>query len=117
MENPRESLFFEPKNGYDRIDTDERIAMETYCSGYMDFLNEARTEREAVRYAVAKAKENGFKAYEPGMQLQAGDRIYRINRGKALMLAVIGREPLEKGCVIAGAHVDSPRLDLKQIPL
>ena len=117
MENPRENLFFEPKNGYDRIDTDERIAMEAYCSGYMDFLNEARTEREAVRYAVAKAKENGFKAYEPGMQLQAGDRIYRINRGKALMLAVIGREPLEKGCVIAGAHVDSPRLDLKQIPL
>ena len=117
MENPRESLFFEPKNGYDRIDTDERIAMETYCSGYMDFLNEARTEREAVRYAVAKAKENGFKAYEPGMQLQAGDRIYRINRGKALMLAVIGRESIEKGCVIAGAHVDSPRLDLKQIPL
>ena len=84
MENPRENLFFEPKNGYDRIDTDERIAMEAYCSGYMDFLNEARTEREAVRYAVAKAKENGFKAYEPGMQLQAGDRIYRINRGKAL---------------------------------
>ena len=113
----RENLFYEQKNGYDRIGTEERIALEAYCREYMDFLNEARTEREAVRYAIEKAEYNGFKAYVPGMALKAGDRIYRSNRGKALMLAVIGTESLERGSVIAGAHVDSPRLDLKQIPM
>ena len=117
MGDLRENLFYEQKNGYDRIGTEERIALEAYCREYMDFLNEARTEREAVRYAIEKAEYNGFKAYVPGMALKAGDRIYRSNRGKALMLAVIGTESLERGSVIAGAHVDSPRLDLKQIPL
>lgn len=117
MGDLRENLFYEQKNGYDRIGTEERIALEAYCREYMDFLNEARTEREAVRYAIEKAECNGFKAYVPGMALKAGDRIYRSNRGKALMLAVIGTESLERGSVIAGAHVDSPRLDLKQIPM
>ena len=117
MSDLRENLFYEQKNGYDRIGTEERIALEAYCREYMDFLNEARTEREAVRYAIEKAEYNGFKAYVPGMALKAGDRIYRSNRGKALMLAVIGTESLERGSVIAGAHVDSPRLDLKQIPM
>ena len=112
-ENLRDSLFFDPKNGYDRIDTEERLAVEDYCREYMDFLNTARTEREAVRYAIAAAKENGFTEFQPGRELKPGDRIWVNNRGKALMLA----EPLDRGAVIAGAHVDSPRLDLKQIPL
>ena len=116
-ENLRDSLFFDPKNGYDRIDTEERLAVEDYCREYMDFLNTARTEREAVRYAIAAAKENGFTEFQPGRELKPGDRIWVSNRGKALMLAVIGTEPLDRGAVIAGAHVDSPRLDLKQIPL
>ena len=116
-ENLRDSLFFDPKNGYDRIDTEERLAVEDYCREYMDFLNTARTEREAVRYAIAAAKENGFTEFQPGRELKPGDRIWLSNRGKALMLAVIGTEPLDRGAVIAGAHVDSPRLDLKQIPL
>ena len=55
MENMRENLFYEQKNGYDRIDTEERLRIEAYCREYMAFLNEARTEREAVRYAVEKA--------------------------------------------------------------
>ena len=117
MENLREQLFYEPKNGYDRIDTAERLQMEAYCRDYMDFLNAARTEREAVRYAVAEAEKNGFRAFKPGGALQPGDRVWFNNRGKALMLAVIGSAPLDAGAVIAGAHIDSPRLDLKQIPL
>ena len=117
MENLREELFLEQKNGYDRIETAERIAIEDYCREYMDFLNQARTEREAVQYAIEKAEELGFRPYQPGQKLKAGDRIYRSNRGKALMLAVIGKEKLDRGSVIAGAHVDSPRLDLKQIPM
>ena len=116
-ENLRDNLFFDPKNGYDRIDTEERLAVEAYCREYMDFLNTARTEREAVRFAIAAAKENGFTEFQPGRELKPGDRIWVSNRGKALMLAVIGTEPLDRGAVIAGAHVDSPRLDLKQIPL
>ena len=113
----RESLFYSQKNGYDRIDTQERLQIESYCREYMDFLNTARTEREAVRYAVEKAEALGFRAYQAGEALNPGDRIYRVNRGKALMLAVIGRRGLQDGTVIAGAHIDSPRLDLKQIPL
>lgn len=117
MENLRENLFFEPKNGYDRIGTDERIALENYCREYMDFLNAARTEREAVRYAIEKAEDCGFRPYQPGQEVKPGDKIYFSNRGKALMLAVIGQETLDHGTVIAGAHVDAPRLDLKQIPM
>ena len=90
-ENMRENLFFDPKNGYDRIGTDERLAVEDYCRGYMDFLNNARTEREAVRYAIAAAKENGFREFKPGQKLQPGDRVWVNNRGKALMLTAARR--------------------------
>ena len=104
MDDMRKQLFYEQKNGYDLI-------------GYMAFLNDSRTEREAVVNAVALAKENGFVEYRPGMALEPGMKLYQVNRGKAMMLAVIGRKSLAEGAVIAGAHVDSPRLDLKQIPL
>ena len=117
MEDMRKELFYEQKNGYDLIDGEERIALEEYSKEYMAFLNDARTEREAVKLAIKQAEELGFVEYERGMELKPGNKIYRNNRGKALMLAVMGEEPLDKGCVIAGAHVDSPRLDLKQNPL
>lgn len=117
MSDIREKLFYEQKNGYDLIGTDERLALEDYCRGYMDFLDSSRMEREAVRNAVALAREQGFAEYVPGMALAPGMKIYRNNRGKALMLAVIGEMPLSAGAVIAGAHVDSPRLDLKQITM
>ena len=117
MTDLRDQLFYQPKNGYDRIDTEERLALENYCKGYMSFLNVCRTEREAVAWTVASAEELGFKPYVPGMALKPGDKIYQSNRGKALTMAVIGEQPLSEGCVIAGAHVDSPRLDLKQSPL
>ena len=117
MEDLRETLFYNPKNGYDRLDTRERLQLEDYCREYMSFLNDARTEREAVKYAIREAEKQGFREYTPGENLKPGDRIWVNNRGKALMLAVMGREPLENGAVIAGAHIDSPRLDLKQIPL
>lgn len=113
----REKLFYEQKNGYDLIDAEEAKLAYAYCEGYKQFLNAARTERETVKEAIAMAEEAGFVPYEYGMTLQPGTKVYCSNRGKALMLAVMGKEPLSAGCVIAGAHVDSPRLDLKQIPL
>ncbi len=117
MDELRSELFYEPKNGYDRIGTQERLALEDYCRGYLRFLNGSRTERETVRNAAAAAEERGFRAWEPGTALKPGDKIYRVNRDKSLLLAVLGKEPLSRGVVIAGAHADCPRLDLKQLPL
>ena len=81
MSDLREKLFYEQKNGYDLLDTQERIALEDYCREYMAYLNESRTEREAVRNAIALAEEQGFKPYVPGMALKAGDKVYKNNRG------------------------------------
>ena len=117
MAEIRDELFYKQKNGYDTMSTQQRIDMEDYCRGYMAFLNEARTEREAVKIAIEMAEDKGFVEYVDGMKLSPGDKVYCNNRSKALMLAVIGKKSLEEGCVIAGAHVDSPRIDLKQNPL
>ena len=117
MEDLRSKLFYEQKNGYDLIGTEERIAVEDYSRAYMDYLNRSRTEREAVANAIAIAESKGFVPYVPVMELKPGMKIYRNNRGKALMLAVIGKKSLAEGSVIAGAHVDAPRLDLKQITM
>ena len=117
MAEIRDELFYKQKNGYDTMTTQQRIDMEDYCRGYMAFLNDARTEREAVKMALEMAEDKGFVEYVDGMELKAGDKVYLNNRGKALMLAVIGKQSLENGTVIAGAHVDSPRIDLKQNPL
>ena len=117
MDDLREKLFYEQKNGYDLIDTAERLAVEDYCRGYMDYLNRSRMEREAVKNAIELAEKNGFVEYHAGMELKPGLKIYRNNRGKALLLAVIGKKDLSAGAVIAGAHVDAPRIDLKQVTL
>ena len=113
----RDRLFYQQKQGYDLIDVDERLKLEAYCEDYKAFLNAARTEREAVTEAIRQAEAVGFVPYVPGMELAAGDKVYKNIRGKALMLAVIGKKPLAEGANIAAAHIDSPRLDLKQLPL
>ena len=117
MDDLRKELFYERKNGYDLIGPEEHVAADNYCRGYMEFLNDSRTEREAVINAITLAGKYGFVPYQPGMALKPGMKIYSSNRGKALMLAVIGQRSLADGVVIAGAHIDSPRLDLKQIPM
>ena len=113
----REGLFYSQKNGYDRIDLDERLKLEAYCEDYKAFLNASRTEREAVCEGIRQAEAVGFVPYVRGMALKPGDKVYKSIRGKALMLAVIGSRSLAEGANIAAAHVDSPRLDLKQLPL
>ncbi len=117
MEDMREKLFFEKKNGYERISGEERLAVEEYSAEYMRYLSDCRTEREAVETAVELAEQNGFVPYVPDMPLKPGAKVYLNNRGKSLILAVIGQKGLDQGAVIAGAHVDCPRIDLKQIPL
>ena len=108
---------YQPKNGYDRIDAEQTGEIFAYAEGIKQFLNAARTEREAVKEAIRMAEAEGFVPYTFGMELQPGSKVYVNNRGKALMLAVLGQQPLDHGCVIAGAHIDSPRLDLKQTPM
>ena len=113
----RKELFYEKKNGYDSMDAAAREAMEAYCEGYKAYLNDSRPEREAVANAIRLAEREGFVEYRAGMELKAGDKVWFNNRGKALMLAVAGKKPLSEGVVVAAAHVDAPRLDLKQTPL
>ncbi len=113
----REELTHAPKNGYDRLTPEDEAAMKAYCEAYKKFLDQGKTERECVSYAVALAEAKGFQKLERGMALQPGDKVYRINRGKSLMLAVIGQKPLSEGVHIGAAHIDAPRLDLKPNPL
>ena len=113
----RAELFYEQKNGYDSLSLEGREAMDAYCEGYKRYLSESRTERESVRNAIELAEAEGFTEYVPGMALKTGDKVYYSNRGKALLLAVMGSEPMSAGAVVTAAHVDSPRLDLKQLPL
>ena len=115
--NIRDDLFYTQKNGYDLIDTEERLELERYCAEYMSYLNASRTEREAVREGIAYAESKGFVPYTEGMELTPGTKIYLNNRGKSLYLAVMGTKDLRFGANIAAAHVDAPRLDLKQLPL
>ena len=116
-EQLRRALVYERKNGWDRLDAEEGAALEAYCTGYKQFLDAGKTERECVDRAIAQAEAAGFRAYVRGMELKPGDRIYQVNRDKAIMLAVMGRKGLEHGVNIGAAHIDSPRLDLKQNPL
>ncbi len=113
----REALCYKQKNGWDRLAEGEEAALEAYCEDYKKYLDEGKTERECVDYTVRLAEANGYKVFERGMELKPGDKIYRVNRGKAITLAVIGSESLANGVNIGAAHIDSPRLDLKQNPL
>lgn len=113
----RDELFSAKKNAYDTIGEEDRVLAESYAQGYKEFLNIAKTEREAVILAVRTAEAAGFVPYTRDMAVTPGLKIYKNVGGKALMLAVIGEAPLSEGVHIGGAHVDAPRLDLKQVPL
>ncbi|MBR7112453.1 MAG: aminopeptidase [Clostridia bacterium] len=112
-----EKLLYKKKSVYDRNDAAVVDTAFEYAKGYKAFLDAAKTEREAVATAVKMAEEKGFRPYSLGMPLAAGDKFYFNNRDKSLYLFVIGTEPIEKGVRINAAHIDSPRLDLKQCPL
>ncbi|MDR0861682.1 MAG: aminopeptidase [Oscillospiraceae bacterium] len=110
-------LIYKKRNIYDTITPEELARANAYAEEYKLFLNAGKTERESVTEAIRIAEEHGFVPYERGTQVKPGDKVYKSLRGKALFLAVIGNLPLTEGLNIAGAHVDSPRLDLKQVPL
>ena len=111
------SLKYEKKDIYSTFDDNEIQDALGYAKSYMNFLNKARTERLAVEEAVEILENNGFISLQEKETLEVGDRIYFINKEKSLYIAVIGEEDLVKGVNIVGAHIDSPRLDLKPMPL
>ena len=113
----RETLLAAPKNGYTKLTAQQKEEMNAYCKRYAAFMDACKTEREATTWTVAAAEKAGFKAIEPGKPLKAGDKVYKNNRGKSIMLAVIGSESLNAGANICAAHTDSPRMDLKPNPL
>ena len=113
----RDALLYQPKNGYDRLTQAEEQELNAYCEAYKSFLDRSKTERECVFTAILEAEARGFVAYHPGMPIKTGDKLYWNNRGKAIMLAVIGEEDLSHGANIGAAHTDAPRLDIKPNPL
>ncbi len=116
-QNHDRQLFSSPKNGYDLVDQAALDAMETYCESYKQYLDNGKTERECAAYTVELAQAQGYVPYQRGMSLKPGDKVYRVNRGKSVMLAKIGRQDLSHGAQIVACHIDSPRLDFKPHPL
>ncbi len=111
------NLKYEKKDIYSKLNDEELEHVDGYAKSYMDFLDKARTERLAVEETVKILEENGFIGLEEKEILEPEDRIYFVNKDKSLYVAVIGKEELVKGVNIVGAHIDSPRLDLKPLPL
>lgn len=89
----------------------------SYCEKYKEFLDRAKTEREFVTAAEKLLRQAGYLLYEPGRAYSAGQKVYEVNRQKALLMTTFGTEPLEKGIHLNIAHIDSPRLDLKPNPM
>ena len=113
----KEKLFYDRKNAAKACSADEVAAADAFCEGYKAFLNRAKTEREATAYTVQKAQSLGFVPFDRDKKYAPGEKVYFNNRGKSIILAVIGKKPLSAGVRLSAAHIDSPRLDLKQNPL
>ncbi|MEE0968775.1 MAG: hypothetical protein U0M06_05325 [Clostridia bacterium] len=113
----KKELFYTKKSVYELTDNDNVNAAYDYAKGYMTYLDNAKTEREAVNASIEIAEKAGFKPYTLGMALKAGDKLYYNNRGKSLFLFTIGSENIENGIRISAAHIDSPRLDFKPCPV
>ena len=116
-EELKERLFNTKKNGWTNVSDEEKEKIFNYCAGYMDFLNKSKTEREIIKNATQMARQRGYRDISEYDHLNAGDKVYYVNREKNLFLAVIGNESIENGVNIIGSHADSPRLDLKPNPI
>ncbi len=103
--------------GWKNLEEGKKEKIFSFCDKYIDFLNEAKTEREAVKLIVGKLKNEGFVSILEKEHLVEGDKVYLNNRDKAVFAAIIGKDELENGINIVGAHIDSPRLDLKPNPV
>lgn len=112
-----EQLTYKKTNFFEASDAATIQAAYDYAPGYMQYLDNAKTEREATRLSLAMAQAHGYIPYTFGMKLEVGGKYYYNNRGRNLYLFRIGSEPIDNGIRIAAAHIDNPRLDVKQSPL
>ena len=112
-----DKLFNKKERGWENISIDEKNEIFSFCDNYIKFLNNAKTERECTAFAKKMLDENGFKCICEYQTLKPGDKVYYINRDKSVYAAIIGKEKLENGVNVIGAHIDSPRLDLKPNPI
>lgn len=110
-------IMMEEKKGAKTFSAEETEQAFAFAEDYKVFLDNSRTERDAVRYTVMMAKERGFEEYDENKKYEAGDKIYVVNRDKAIGLAVIGKKGTKEGVRLSIAHIDSPRIDLKPNPL
>lgn len=105
---------------WEKLNAEEtKIAFEI-AERYKSFITLGKTERLCTTEIVRIAKENGFKNFDAltaGEKPMAGDRVYRVNRGKSVIMMVVGKDPIQEGVHVLGSHIDAPRLDLKPIPL
>lgn len=120
-EKIQEKLGYKYKNAWLKMNRKEQDQTFAFCQSYIDFLNSVKTERESIEWAEHEAIKNGFISLDElvrkNQKLRPGDKIYAINRNKNIIFAVMGKEPIEDGINIVGAHIDSPRIDLKPNPL
>ena len=105
------------KNNWDKYSESELNDLMKFADGYKEFISSCKTERECVSYIINKVTEAGFQNLDDVSNLKSGDKVYVNNRGKSVALFVIGEENIKDGINILGAHIDSPRLDLKPHPL
>ena len=117
IEDLKKKLFNSKENGWLELDNNSKQDVFSYAKGYINYLNNSKTEREIISTSKKIAEENGFQNIETVNELKAGDKVYYINREKSMYLAIIGKDNIEDGLNIIGAHADSPRLDLKPNPL
>ena len=111
----------EIKNAWQKYDEEGIKKIFEFNEGYKKFMSDCKTERECVDETIRIAEANGYRNLDEiiakGETLKAGDKVYANNMGKAIALFLIGEKEMQEGLKILGAHVDSPRLDLKQNPL
>ena len=117
LEELKKKLFVSKENGWLDLNNNTKQDIFSYAKGYINYLNNSKTEREIISSSKKIAEENGFKNIEKIKELKPGDKVYYINHEKSMYLAIIGKDDIEKGLNIIGAHADSPRLDLKPNPL
>ena len=108
---------YEQKNGWEIISDAEKNQIFDFCEAYKKYLDNSKTERLCVDYTIELAKHAGFVEFDENKALKNGDKIYINNRGKSIILAVIGEKNILEGINLVASHIDSPRLDLKQNPL
>lgn len=114
----KELLFDKRRNGMNVLSDAELEICDEFCEGYKEFLFKCKTEREAAAEAENIARMNEFLPFDEfAGELEPGAKVYRMNRGKAIILCVKGRRSIKDGVRISAAHIDSPRIDLKQRPI